>query len=233
MEKCPKCKGLGWIYSKEIINGYEYEFCEKCECYGREQMKSRIIRSGINAEDLNKGFKEFETFRDPELTSAKRTTAEYCINFIKTEYDRNNSLLVSGSSGRGKTTLCLAVTANLIKDYSVDVYYMPYVETVKEIKQSMMDKEEYMNLLDKIKKTRVLFIDDLFKGKVTEADVSIIYDIINHRYLKRHPVIITTELSDEALMEIDAATGGRIVEMCKDKIVKISDNVPNYRTRKL
>lgn len=233
-EVCPKCKGLKWIYYTEEVDGIEYEFGEKCECYSIKQTESRIIRSGINSNDLKKGFKDFETFHEGELTGAKRTSVEYCLNFKKTEYDRNNSLALMGASGRGKTALALIVTTNLIKDFSVDVYYMPYKQVMSEIKRTMVeDKRAYAELMDKIKKTRVLFIDDLFKGQVTSADIDIVYEIINHRYLAWSPIIITTQLLKEDLEKIDTATAGRIVEMCKGKTVAISDRVPNYRTRDL
>ena len=87
----------------------------------------------------------------------------------------------------------------------------------------------------------MLYIDDLFKTgkdkydavvKPSVADINYAFEIINYRY--NNPkllTIISSELSEEELLDIDEAIGGRIYERAKTfTIAKNRDR--NYRIRK-
>ena len=69
----------------------------------------------------------------------------------------------------------------------------------------------------------------LRNGKVTESDVNIMFEIINHRYLNNKSIIISSELFQEDLLKFDEAIGSRIIEMCKGRIVEIRGIENNYR----
>ena len=117
---------------------------------------------------------------------------------------------------------------------------MPYLEAIKELKSLVLDKVEYEKTILKYKNADVLIIDDLFKDKVrggkligelTEADLKHIYTIINYRYLNKMPLIISSECSPEMLLELDEATGGRILEMAGTKGVITFEYQCNYRLK--
>jgi DNA replication protein DnaC len=84
--------------------------------------------------------------------------------------------------------------------------------------------------MNRLKNIGVLFVDDLFKGSESDADKAIMYDIINHRYLKGQAIIISTEKTPDELIKVDEALGSRIVEMCKGYTVTFK-NAQNYRLR--
>lgn len=67
----------------------------------------------------------------------------------------------------------------------------------------------------------MLYIDDLLKGKITESDVNILYEIVNYRYMNKLPLIISTEKSVSALLDFDEAIASRMLEMCRGNIVKL------------
>ena len=52
---------------------------------------------------------------------------------------------------------------------------------------------------------------------------------INYRYFNKLPVIVSTELSIENLVNIDEALGSRLIEMSKDFLVGIRNKKLNYR----
>ena len=110
-----------------------------------------------------------------------------------------------------------------------------------KIKGAVTDSEEYCKLIDEFKRVDVLYIDDLFKTgkapdggflKVTGADVNVAFEIINFRY--NNPgllTIISSELTEDELIDIDEAIGGRIYERAKAfTIGKSRDR--NYRIKK-
>lgn len=79
--------------------------------------------------------------------------------------------------------------------------------------------------------SRVLFIDDFLKGKITPADLNYIYRIINSRYLKGMPLIIFTEKTVDEMINWGEAVGSRLVEMAKDKIITFNERSNNYRLK--
>ncbi len=161
----------------------------------------------------------------------KDKVTSYLIQFDKIKNDRNNSILLSGKSGCGKTHLSLALANNLLKKKEVAVVYMPYRDIITSLKQNMLDEDYYRKTLAKYQKAEVLLIDDLLKGKITESDVNIMFELINYRYLNRLPMIISTEYGQRKLLDFDEAIGSRIYEMCKGYVVEIKGKGNNYRLR--
>ena len=45
----------------------------------------------------------------------------------------------------------------------------------------------------KVQKCKSILIDDLFKGKVTESDINIMFELLNFRYFNKLPVIVSCE----------------------------------------
>ena len=82
-------------------------------------------------------------------------------------------------------------------------------------------------------------IDDLYKGAVTknrmgyevanEADLRAMFEIINYRYLKKLPIIVSSEYTTDRLLSFDEAIGSRIIQMCKGHIVELKGQELNYR----
>lgn len=228
MYKCEKCKDTTLIIYRDK-KGHEYAI--DCECRERVISQNLMRSSGISEEDAKKGFKEFETFNEPQLVNGRNTCISYFQNFKNMERQRINSVLLCGSSGRGKTALGLAISNNLLTA-GVGVRYMPYRDVVTMLKQQIVtDKHAYNEHMYKLQNARVLFIDDLLKGNVNDSDVNIMYELINYRYLQRKPMIISTEKTIEELLEFDEAIASRLIEMSKGYIVTFDDSIPNYRLR--
>lgn len=154
------------------------------------------------------------------------------VSFGDIKTDRNNSLLLMGASGRGKTMLGIIAAMHIINNHNTGVRYVSYRSMMTGLKHNIKDEYAYNNELGKLIGASVLFIDDLFKGKITESDINIMYEIINARYLQRSPVIISTEKTFQELTDIDEAIGSRIIEMSKGYIVQFNKSIPNYRTER-
>lgn len=224
--KCEKCKDTEVIlYTK---NGVEYG--RDCECKEVKMSLRIMANSGLCEEDLKKTFKDFETFNEEKLIKAKQKAAKYIKEFNDIKTARNNSFLLCGLSGRGKTTLGIIIANNLLSN-KVGVRYMSYRDEIVKLKQVVNDEVNYSDRINRLKTSKVLFIDDLFKGKITDSDINIMYEIINYRYLERLPMIISTEMIPNQLLDLDEAVGGRILEMCKGNAVVFDNDTQNYRLR--
>lgn len=223
--ECPKCKDNGWIQC-ETDDGYTY--MKRCECWAVKEAKRLMEASGISTEFRKKGFKEFDTRNIPQLVNAKNKAISYLQHFDVLEKSRYNSILFCGQVGAGKTHLGIAICSNLM-DRGIAVTYMAYRNTVTKIKQKLTDEMAYQRELQNYLSARVLYIDDLLKGRITESDVNILYEIVNHRYMNSLPLIVSTEKSINDLLDFDEAIGSRIIEMCRGNIIQFQGKELNYR----
>lgn len=186
--------------------------------------------SGINTENLDKSFSNFDEWNDKSKELKEKAT-NYYLEFDKIRKDRRNSILLCGNPGSGKTHIALAIANNMLKKKKLRVVYMPYRDIITKIKQNMIDEEYYRKTLSKYQLAEVLLIDDLFKGKINETDINIMFEIVNYRYLNNLPLIISTEFTVDRLLDFDEAIGSRIFEMSKNYLVEIEGKENNYRLR--
>ena len=223
--ECPKCRDTGWIRFEDE-QGRSY--MKHCECWALMESRRLLEKSGISTEFQKKGFKSFDTRNHPQLINAKNKAVGYLKTFEQCEKNRHNSIMFCGQVGAGKTHLGIAICSNLMSQ-NIAVYYMAYRNAVTKIKQVMTDEEMYNRELQRYMQARVLYIDDLLKGRITESDVNILYEIVNYRYMNNLPLIISTEKSIDDLLDFDEAIGSRMIEMCRGNIIQFQGKELNYR----
>lgn len=221
---CNVCKDEGYILVK--VNGQDVS--KECKCYKRRKAKELMERSGISQEFWKKDFENFDTRNMLQLENAKRKAFEYCRMFKKSEHDRRNSILFSGQVGSGKTHLGIAISRSLMNQ-GIAVVYMAYRNVITQVKQHITDEEQYSREIKLYSKARVLYIDDMLKGRLSESDVNIMYEIVNYRYMNKLPIIISTERSLDEILEFDEAVGSRMIEMCRENIIILQGKELNYR----
>ena len=157
--------------------------------------------------------------------------------------DDKNWFYIGGNSGSGKSHLCTAIVKELLKQ-GLPTKYMLWLDESVAIKQAVTNSAEYQSLMNEIKNTQVLYIDDFLKtGKneePTQADIKLAMEILNYRYnqarsdkSKRYITIISSERSVGEITNYDEATGSRITEMTKpDYYLYIApDKNKNYRLK--
>lgn len=218
--KCNKCNDLTFILKDNTAT--------PCECRSIREAERILKNSGISEEFLKMTFENYDYARSNITLEAYTLAKTYVNQFKNTLPSRNNSLLLMGQSGFGKTHLSLAVANKLMND-GVGVVYMSYRDSITYIKQSILDATNYNRELNKYKNAKVLLIDDLFKGNVTPSDINIMFEIINHRYFNNKPIIVSTEKYTQELLNIDEAIGSRILEMCKNSRLELRGKRLNHR----
>lgn len=232
------------IPKREGITEYDCPFCRDflytfnedgqaipCKCKDKVEAKKKLEKCGLSESFKYKTFSTYKT-DDPILKEAKNIGIDYCIKF-KDDPKYNKSILLSGQPGTGKTHLGAAIMLNLIEN-NIWCIYDEYIKMMITLKQSVMDDINYIKQLDKYTNAKILFLDDFLKGKQNETDLKYIFEVINARYLKNKPMIISTEKSPKELLEFDEAIGSRIIEMCggiNGNIVLFQGKDLNYRLR--
>ena len=202
----------------------------KCECQNVNKVKGQWKESGIKVDMCKYTFSNYKVWNDFSR-KAKDSASSYYVKFDVIRYSRHNSIIFCGQVGSGKTHLAVALSLNLLES-GLNVVYLPYRDVVTSIKQNMLDGDYYANVINKYQVCDVLLIDDLFKGKINESDINIMFEIINYRYYNCLPIIVSTEFSVDKLLSVDEGVGSRIYEMCKRYVVEIPKKMENnYRLR--
>ena len=191
----------------------------------------RMKRSGLKDIIKDYTFEKFET-DEPWQKTLKAAALEYV-------HYPEGWFFLGGQSGAGKTHLCTAICREFLLA-GKSVQYMLWRDDIVKIKNAATDNDELYPIMQRFKTVEVLYIDDLFKtGKApdgsyqrpTSADINYAFEIINYRY--NNPdllTIISSEWSEDELLDIDEAIAGRIYEKAKTFSIA-KDRSRNYRLR--
>lgn len=225
---CPKCQNRGHV---AIPREDSSILIRECDCMRIRRCVWAMEKSGLKNIIREKTFEAF-TATEPWQNSIKAGAIAYA--------DKPDGwLLFCGQSGSGKTHLCTAVCrARLLA--GDEVRYMPWRDKAAEIKSLSLDNERRAEIMNGYKTAQILYIDDLYKvgraadgsNNPTGSDIGLAFEIVNHRYINHLPTIVSTEKTPQELVEIDEATGSRIIEMAGGNVYSIGrDQKRNYRLR--
>ena len=230
---CPECKNKGGTIVVKYVKSHDdyLPFWRECACMKIRRARQKGMQSGLGGAQENKTFDSYNT-ADIWQANVKKAAMEY-INEPKAWF------YIGGQSGAGKTHICTAIAAECLKRGQT-VRYMVWREAGTRLKRLVSFKsDDYESEIEKYKNVEVLYIDDLFKSRrrnnelsVTDGDVNPAFEILNYRYNKGSKTIISCELSLNELTEIDEAIAGRIFEKTlKNKyfVYIRKDDTRNYR----
>lgn len=219
--KCNECRDMLFIIQEDGN-------AKECKCRKQRIAEEKLKASGVSDEFREKRFENYDYEVSVKTMEAFLKAKNYSKVFDSIRVARKNSIMFMGAVGSGKTHLAMAI-ANTLLDNSIGVIYMPYRNSITILKQSITDEENYQREINLYKNAEVLLIDDLFKGRYTESDINIMYEILDYRYFKNLPVIITTEKTLDELIDVDEAIGSRLYEMSKGNVITLEGSKLNYR----
>lgn len=219
---------------KGEMKDIEMDFWKVCACQERERVEKLMKSSSITTAFQFKTFDNFSLEDVHEsIREAYRKARVYFVKFSSIRETAKNGICLLGRPGCGKTHLLTAISNELLNS-GVEVVYFPYVESFEEIKNDMKKDDVNAKRFEKLMNAEVLFIDDLFKPpvKVSEYEMKQMFKVINHRYMEKKPIMVSSEHDIESLLNIDEALGSRIKEMCHDfRVILKGGRDMNYRLR--
>ena len=215
---CTICNNKGMI---AVVDNGEI-VVRPCSCCVKRSVMRKMAKSGLS--DVISRYR-FDTFTDTEgWQKSIKTAAQRYAN------EKSGWFTISGCPGSGKTHICTAICGAMLKS-GMEVRYFLWRTEAPALK-SWANKPEYIDKVEPYKTVPVLYIDDFWKGKVTDADINLAFDILNARYNNTQlQTIISSELTIEQITEIDEAIGSRIYERSKGNYVRVSGDGKNYRLR--
>ena len=164
---CPDCFGRGEI---AVLQDGEMRVM-RCQCLVKKLAMKRVRRSGLGEMYEKLTLDNYKADEDWQK-KLKKKAEEYLA-------EPSGWFFLCGQSGSGKTHLTCALAHELLES-GCETRYMMWRQDAPRLK-AMVNDEEYERKMDDLTSCNVLVIDDLFKGKVTEADVNLAFELLNAR----------------------------------------------------
>lgn len=223
--KCDMCEDMGFIFKQDEQG---YTSAKECECQiksrkaerERRRLEEHIEKSNLKPLLEKYTFENFNTEHKGAYEIKKRAR----------EFLEDNSWwVIGGNVGCGKTHITTAICGELMRRGKA-VYYMNWkAESIKL--KTTMTQDSYQQHLDRLCSVEVLYIDDLLKGSIREADIDLLFMIIDARYSRNLKTLISSEKVFEELKKIDEAIQSRIFEMTKPKYWIQVSKLESYRQK--
>lgn len=214
---CPECANKGTI---AFVRDGEIRW-KNCSCMEKRRYLREIRKSGLS---------EMLTRYTLDNWQCRELWQQNLLGMVKRYAEHPEGwLCLSGTPGTGKSHLCTAL-CGILMEKGFSVRYAPWKDIATKAKSVITDEDAYSALTEPLKRVRVLYIDDFWKtgravdratGKripaaPTVGDVNFAFDIINARYAdSRLLTILSTEMTLGEMLNVDEATGSRIVERTK------------------
>ena len=190
---CPHCGGSGYVGAA------------MCECLRelcRQEQKKELS-------SLLSGKETFEQFRldyyptepDPQMGVSPRAlmqnTFQHCRRYAREFHRKSPSLLFTGGPGLGKTFLSACI-ARTVADSGFSVVYDTAGKLFSDF-EAVKFGGDRSDLTRKYLACDLLIIDDLGTEMTTQFTQSVLYQVINTRLMEEKPVIVSTNLTTEAI----------------------------------
>ncbi len=236
------CEQCGPVEPVVCINGFMRRECA-CERKAREKVTTTQKRAMSNrcytwlgaeymAADLEAS--SFENFYPQhQVKNAKEyhghlaKVRSYADRLVQGEQVEN--LFMVGSVGTGKTHLATAI-CNHLRAHHVSCLFCAVPDLFNELYSSTLPEQN--QLLIQAGSTSLLVLDDLDKLHVRKDtngafQKETLYSIINRRYVKRLPTLITTNEQSDFSKWFDDATVSRLFE----RLTPLKMSGMDYRSR--
>ena len=192
---CPHCGGSGYVGSS------------MCECLRElcRQEQKKELSSLLGGKESFDGFRLdlYPTEPDPNRWVSPRQLMERtfrrCRRYAREFGAGAPSLLFTGGPGLGKTFLSACI-ARAVADNGFSVVYDTAGKLFSDFEAVKFGGNQ-QDLTRKYLQCDLLIIDDLGTEMTTQFTQSVLYRVLNDRLLENRPVIVSTNLSDQALRQ--------------------------------
>ena len=225
---CPTCGGVGYVRYDLPVGHPDFGKLQVCTCRQR-QLDQAVYRklfahsqldelSHLTFENFNpRGKDSYSVDMGNTVEVAYETAHQFSTNL-------RGWLVLQGGFGCGKTHLAAAV-ANFVVEMGVPTLFVTAPDLLDLLRFSFNDPETtFEQRFKDFRDVRLLVLDDFGTHNTTSWAQEKFFQILNHRYINKLPLVLTTNL---VLDEIDARIRSRLQD---DKFVThVHIQAPDYR----
>lgn len=192
--ECEICSDTGFVENK------------MCSCMKRELIMAGFENSGIATLIKEQNFSTFSLDyykKNQNHYNIMKHNSEFLFDYAESFDDKASpSVLLMGGTGLGKTHLSSAVAKRVI-ERGYDVFYTGAVDLFSQFEYQRF-KSYYQDENETVQRyfdCDLLIIDDLGTELINQFSVSTLYNLINSRISRKKPVIVSTNLSKNDIMQ--------------------------------
>lgn len=188
------------VAGRTIFAGYE-----PCQCDGAVRQREADERAEADAAERERYERRRRAYERagimPRYSDAEHPMAHECAELA----EGGSNLYICGGVGTGKTMLA-AVTLRILVDHGVRVRLSSMWKILDAIKDGFKDGSDP---LPEYQRVRCLVLDDLGKESPTDFALERIFALVDERYNRMLPTIVTTQYKPGMLIEHLAKNGDK------------------------
>lgn len=211
---CSICHGAGYLRFDVPIGDPRFGEVVVCECTRKEladRRQAMLVEKSQLADLKHFSFGNFNL----KFRTAKPTvgTPDYAFHMAR-QFAKNPGadghpwLFLYGMKGTGKTHLAAAIGNSMIERANPAIF-MVVADLLDHLRATFSPDSDvtYDELFESLRNTPMLILDDLGTHNATPWAREKLYQLINHRYNRRQPTVITMDMEVE---EVDPRLWSRI-----------------------
>jgi DNA replication protein DnaC len=228
LQVCPICNGIGFVRQDLPVGHPDFGKLIPCTCKaghpnGKESSGTANLNrlSDYNGKNFNnfspKGRMGLGDEQEKSLSVARSHAEQFA-------QDLKGWLLFCGGYGSGKTHLAAAI-ANHASGLGIPTLFLTVPDLLDSLRASYSSNEDpYADRFEEIRNTHLLVLDNLWTQNATPWAQEKLFQLFDHRYIKKLPTVITTDMD---LEELDGRIRSRLQDPELVTVLKI--NAPDYR----
>jgi DNA replication protein DnaC len=226
---CPICGGVGFVRQDLPVSHPDFGKLQVCVCRQKSLIQStqqRLFRLSNLDYFRTMTFESFNPVGRVGLGESQLNSLKYA--FSQAQHFSQNLkgwLLLMGGYGCGKTHLAAAI-ANFAVNLGVPTLFLTVPDLLDWLRFSYDSPEAtFEQRFDEIRNIALLVLDDLGTQNATPWAQEKLYQIINHRYAAKLPMVVTSNLD---LDEIDGRIRSRLQD--PELVTSVKINAPDFRS---
>jgi len=226
---CPICGGVGFVRQDLPVSHPDFGKLQVCVCRQQSLVQStqqRLFRLSNLDSFRPMTFESFNPVGRVGLGENQLNSLKYALNQAQHfAQNLNGWLLLMGGYGCGKTHLAAAI-ANFAVNLGVPTLFLTVPDLLDWLRFSYDSPEAtFEQRFDEIRNIALLALDDLGTQNTTPWAQEKLYQIINHRYVAKLPMVVTT---NQDLDEIDGRIRSRLQD--PELVTPVKINAPDFRS---
>lgn len=228
-EVCPICGGVGFLHRDLPLEHPEFGKLVPCVCQQNkmiEAARNRLYELSNLAAFKNMSFSSYSVQGRLGLADEQIRSLQYALSQSQQFAAAPRGwLLLMGSYGCGKTHLAAAV-ANTCVEFGMTTIFLTVPDLLDWLRYSYDATDAtFEQRFEEIRNVPLLVLDDLGAHNATQWAAEKLFQIIDYRYTRKLPTVITTNLD---LEDLDDRIRSRLQD--PDLVTTVHINAPDYRS---